>query len=94
MKNYQNIPTEDWAKYPETTPSQSGYYLTIYFDGIHSDKLSFGNLYYKCLYLDNKEHKWIWTKPIEVGCFVEKTGSKYYTECLGKLRELYDITTC
>lgn len=94
MKNYQNIPTEDWAKYPETTPNQSGYYLTTYFEGIHGSNHSFGNLYYKCLYWDNQEHKWIWVKPIEVGCFVEKTGSKYYTECLSKLRELYDITTC
>jgi len=85
MKNYNNIPTEDWTKYPETKPSKSGYYLTTYMDI---------NLYYKCLYWDNQEHKWIWVKPIEVGCFVEKTESKYYTECLGKLRELYDITTC
>ena len=102
MKNYNNIPSEDWAKYPETTPKESGYYLTTYFEGIHSGEHSFGNLYYKCVYWCNKDKEWIfWRNPdgslpniFEVGCFVEKTGSKHYTECLSKLRELYDITTC
>lgn len=94
MKNYQNIPTEDWSKYPETTPKESGYYLTTYFEGIHGSKLSFGNLYYKCIYWDSQNQDWIWSKPVDVGCFVENTRSKHYTECLGKLRELYDIVTC
>jgi hypothetical protein len=85
MKNYQNIPTEDWVKYPETKPEESGYYLTTYLSV---------NLYYKCIYWDNQNQEWIWNhEPFEVGCFVEKTGSKYYTDCLGKLKELYNITT-
>ena len=84
MSNYQNIPTEDWLKYPETKPEESGYYLTTYLSG---------NLYYKCIYWDNQNQEWIWKQPFEVGCFVEKTKSKYYTDCLGKLRELYNIIT-
>ena len=51
MKNYQNIPTEDWVKYPEATPNQPGYYLTTYFKGIHGSNHSFGNLYYKSMIL-------------------------------------------
>ena len=82
MRNYKNIPTEDWLRYPETKPKESGYYLTTYLSG---------NLYYKCIYWDNENQEWVWKKPFEVGCFVEKTGSKHYTDCLGKLRELYNI---
>jgi hypothetical protein len=96
MKNYNNIPTEDWTKYPDTTPNQPGYYLTTYLDNQK------GGLFYKCVYWCDKDKEWIfWRNPdgslpniFEVGCFVEKTKSKHYTECLNKLRELYDITTC
>lgn len=84
--NYKNIPTEDWSKYPETKPKESGYYLTTYFEGIHSDKHSFGNLYYKCIYWSNEKQDWIsWKSPFgetphifEVGCFVEKTRNEIH----------------
>lgn len=86
VNNYKNIPTEDWLKFPETKPKESGYYLTTYL----SD-----NLYYKCIYWDNQTQQWNWQQPFEVGCFVEKTKSKSYNDCLNKLRELYNykITT-
>lgn len=94
MKNYQNIPTGDWVKYPETTPNQPGYYLTTYFEGIHGSNHSFGNLSYACLYWDNQNQNWICPKIFEIGCFVESTRSENYTEFLDKLKELYYITTC
>jgi hypothetical protein len=95
--NYKNIPTEDWSKYPETKPKESGYYLTVYFEGIHSDKHSFGNLYYKCIYWSNEKQDWIsWKSPFretphifKVGCFVEKTRTDFYCPCIEKVEELY-----
>ena len=95
--NYKNIPTKDWSKYPETKPKESGYYLTTYFEGIHSDKHSFGNLYYKCIYWCNKRQNWIsWKSPFgetphifKVGCFVEKTRTDFYSSCIEKVEELY-----
>lgn len=84
--DYSKIPTEEWSKFPETTPTENGYYLTTYQD----KSQPFGHLYYKCLYWDGNNREWIWHKPFEVGCFVEKTRSKYYTECLNNLEKLIE----
>jgi hypothetical protein len=75
--NYKNIPTEDWSKYPETEPKESGYYLTVYEDI---------NLYYKCIYWCIERQDWIsWRSPFsskphnfEVKGFVEKTRTDFY----------------
>jgi hypothetical protein len=84
----KNIPTEDWSKYPETKPKESGYYLTVYEDI---------NLYYKCIYWSNEKQDWIsWKSPFretphifKVGCFVEKTRTDFYCPCIEKVEELY-----
>ena len=85
--NYKNIPTEDWSKYPETKPKESGYYLTtnIYY------------LHYNCIYWCNIIQDWIsWKSPFrktshifKVGCFVEKTRTDFYCHCFEKVEELY-----
>lgn len=84
--NCKNIPTEDWSKYPENKPKESGYYLTTYEDI---------NLYYKCIYWSDKRQDWIsWRSPFsetphifKVGCFVEKTRTDFYNPEI--VEELY-----
>jgi hypothetical protein len=96
---FKNIPTEDWVRYPETKPKESGYYFTVYLDNTeYPDGRSVGNLFYKCIYWCNKREDWIsWrTTPFskishrfEVGCFVEKTRTDFYCPCIEKVEELY-----
>ena len=86
--NYKDIPTEDWSKYPEIKPKESGYYLTAY---------TGTNLFYyhKCIYWGNKRQDWIsWRSPFsstphifEVLGFVEKTRTDFYNP--EKVEELY-----
>lgn len=92
---YKNIPTEDWVRYPEIKPKESGYYFTVYQD--YPDGKDVGNLFYKCIYWCNKREDWIsWKSPFretphifKVGCFIEKTRTDFYCSCIEKVEELY-----
>lgn len=85
--NYSKIPEKEWLKYPDNKPKQRGYYLTTYLS------LNDGVLYYKCLYWNSNNQHWIWNRPIEVGCFVEKSRTDFYCPCLEKVEELIDEWT-
>lgn len=72
--------TNLWVDYPDTQPTEHGYYMTYYFNLYHQQHL------YKAIYWDNG---WIpWRRDgspdlSRVLGFVPCTRAAYYTKCMG-----------
>lgn len=65
-----------WKKYPENKPTESGYYITYYYNVAQK-----GN-YEKALWFSCKEDKWIWDREFTVKAYVEASFNKYYVPCM------------
>lgn len=72
----------EWKKYPEQTPTDSGYYYTYH--------LMNDERWYKAIWWDSKTSKWIHWRPAEnkakiepnVIAFVLESRTDYYCPCL------------
>lgn len=70
----------NWSNFPETTPKESGYCYTYYYNKTVDKHL------YKGLFWDANNKVWIFpTYEFTVEKFLEETKSKFYSECLSKL---------
>jgi hypothetical protein len=67
----------EWHKYPDKTPTQPGYYYTIYHNPEHDDYL------FKSIYWNGKWCSWrpgVMTFP-DVKGYVPDTHNPYYVPC-------------
>jgi hypothetical protein len=88
---HSDIPETDWSKYPETKPTKSGYYYTLYHN-VDEDEH-----YYKCLCWDNVNQNWLTWRNSDgtpkatyiIERFIEETRTDYYCPCCEKVERTY-----